>query len=79
MTDTKQQKTKSVIGENIKRFRISKGITQKQLAEAIGNKPQQISQYENGIRFPKIDKLFSIADVLGIEEIDLLLGRRNGE
>lgn len=54
------------IGERIKELRISKGISQIDLAEKTGSSKQTIYKYENGIvtNIPS-DKLESIANILG--------------
>lgn len=41
--------------------RLSAGLTQKELAEKLGIFQQNISQYENGTRTPKLKRLQEIA------------------
>lgn len=56
------------IGENIKKYRTERGLTQKQLGEAC-NPPMAEStlrQYELGFRNPKPDTLQKIASALGV-------------
>ena len=53
------------VGEDIKSIRQQKGMTQAQLAAAVGTTSQNISQYERGVRNPKIGTLQKIADALG--------------
>lgn len=50
----------------IKEAREAKGRSQKELAEAAGMSPQQLSQYENGLRNPKLETLIRIADALNV-------------
>ena len=45
------------LGENIKRYRLEKGLTQKQLADNLGLAEITIRQYENDKRTPKIDTI----------------------
>lgn len=52
--------------------RMAAGMTQAQLAEAIGVKPQQIGNWERGIRNPKLDALQKMADALGCDLSDLM-------
>lgn len=61
----------SNIGENIKRIRKEKGYFQKQLAERLGTTPQNLAQYENGKRIPKIETLIKIAEALDCEVSDI--------
>lgn len=59
------------IAEKIKGVRELAGLTQAQLAEKVGTTPQNISQYERGIRNPKYGTLCKIADALGCNVTDL--------
>lgn len=52
------------IGEKIKAARERAGMTQKQLAEKLDVSFTLISQYERGVRKPKIETLMSIATAL---------------
>lgn len=63
---------KNEAGEQIRIVRLSQGMTQKELSDKTGISIVMISQYENGARNPKIDKLFKIAKALNIS-IDILL------
>lgn len=61
------------IGENIKRIRLEKGLTQKQLGERLGKiSQQQIGQWETGKANPKIETLQKIANGLGVSIKELL-------
>lgn len=60
------------IGENIKRFRKEKGFTQKELADRLETTPQNLAQYENGKRNPKIETIVKIASALNIDTKSLL-------
>lgn len=60
------------LGESIKNQRIKKGMTQKQLGEAMGVGVQMISAYESGRRRPKTETLARFADALGVSLSDLL-------
>ena len=58
------------VGKRIKRFRISRSMTQKALGAAVGF-PQEtadvrIAQYESGARMPKQNLLCQMARVLGV-------------
>lgn len=52
--------------------RMAAGMTQAQLAQAIGVKPQQVGNWERGLRNPKIDALQRMADALGCDLSDLM-------
>ena len=55
------------VGENIKRIRKARNMTQKELGEKLGGiSQQQIGQWENGIKNPKIETIEKIAAVLDV-------------
>ncbi len=53
------------VGENIRRIRKEKGLTQKQLGELCQMNEVQIRQYELGKANPKIETVNKIASALG--------------
>lgn len=53
------------VGMKIKEFRKIK-LTQQDLADLVGVKNSAISNYEQGIRIPKRDFLFRVANALGV-------------
>ena len=59
------------IGDNIKKIRKSKKMTQSQLAEKLGVTVGMISQYENNTNPPKITTLERIADALEVHVFEL--------
>lgn len=70
------------IGENIKRIRTQKKMTQKELGENLGGiTQQQIGQWENGNKKPKIETIqkiaaaleVSLSDIMGKEEFDKII------
>lgn len=60
------------LGNNIKRYRKEKGLTQKQLAESIGVVASTITKYENNQLEPNINALIKICNTLNIEIIQLI-------
>lgn len=65
----------STFNANLRRIRKEKGITQEQLAEAVGVSAQAVSKWELS-SFPDAALLPNIADKLGVT-IDELFGRKN--
>ena len=75
------------IGSNIKELRLSKNMTQEQLAEKMGVSSQAISKWENGVSAPDIqllpelsvffgvtiDELFTLSDKERFERIDNMI------
>lgn len=62
-----------MIGENIKRLRTTKGLTQEQLSEAVGVTCAAVSKWERGDTFPDITMLFPLAHFFGVS-LDELMG-----
>ena len=56
----------NVFGENLRRIRKAKGISQDELARVLGTSKQVISRYENGQRSPKLSTVEEYADRLGV-------------
>jgi repressor LexA len=52
--------------EKLKRFRLSKNLTQKELAEDLGITQQQVARYENNLRMFKQDFLFQLAEYFNV-------------
>lgn len=61
------------IGENLKKLRLKKDLTQEQLAEVFGVSPQAVSRWENNTAYPDITMLPGIA-VFYNTTIDELIG-----
>lgn len=61
-------------GEHLRTLRLSKGITQKQLGEAIGASERGIQNYELNARKPNYEMLQALADYFDCS-IDYLTGR----
>lgn len=70
------------IGSNIKRFRSEKGITQKELGQAIGKSESYISDAENGrneITVVALDKIAKVLKVPVMRLIDAEYGTEKSE
>ena len=61
------------IGKRIKELRLSRGLTQKQLAELIGLQNTMLSFYEVGDRYPSLEILIKLARTFNVTT-DYLLG-----
>jgi len=60
------------LGNRIGEFRRRRGVTQEQLAEAMGVTPQAVSKWENGVSCPDISLLPKLADYFAVS-LDVLL------
>lgn len=61
----------NIIGNNIKIFRESLGITQSQLGKLVDKNRVQINYYENGKRIPTLFELHKFSELFGIEAYEL--------
>ena len=61
------------IGNQIKRLRRERDITQEEFASVLGVSYQSVSRWENNTCYPDIELLPTIADFFGIS-IDRLMG-----
>lgn len=59
------------LGEQIRRARIEKGLTQKQLADLLGVKNNSISDWEKGKSKPHVDIIELLMGVLDIDYFTL--------
>lgn len=61
-------------GELLAELRQDRGMTQKELAKVLYVSDGTISNYENGVHYPDVEKLMDIANFFGVTT-DYLLGR----
>ncbi|MCB2015226.1 MAG: helix-turn-helix transcriptional regulator [Sphingobium sp.] len=66
---------RKLVGENVKKARIAKGMTQEELAEKSGFSQQYISGLESGRRNPTIVTIYEIAQALGVSHEVLVRAR----
>lgn len=63
-------------GTRLRELRTSKGLSQEDLAHAIGVDRKLIYRTELGTTSPRVDHVFSLAEALGVPESDLFKFRR---
>ena len=63
---------KLYIGENIKRLRRQKGITQETLAERMHISTAAVSKWERGETFPDISMVIPLASYFGVSTDEIL-------
>lgn len=61
------------IGSTIKRLRLSRKLTQEEFAETLGITVQTVSRWENGVNYPDVTILPSLAELFEVTT-DYLLG-----
>jgi transcriptional regulator with XRE-family HTH domain len=63
---------RSILGENLKKYRTLKGFSQAKLAEILDISPNFISDIETGKRWLSSDTLVNLADALNVEVFELI-------
>ena len=66
----------SNIHKNLKQLRLSKNLTQENVAEKIGVTRQAISSYESGRTQPSVDLLMRFAEIYDTDLEEILYGKR---
>lgn len=61
-------------GRNLAEARGWVGLSQAQLARQIGIKQSQLARLENGERCPRLDRIVTLAEAVGVQVRDLLYG-----
>ncbi len=70
--ESEDNRLKKLLGENIKKARKLRGITQDELAQKLGLKRSVISKYENGLIEPSVFTVQKIAEILDISTFDII-------
>lgn len=63
---------RQLVGANVRRVRLERGLTQEQLAERSGFTQHYLSGLEQGRRNPTVVTVFEIAQALGVDHLRLL-------
>ena len=63
---------RKLVGRNLRRIRLKKGLTQEQFADISGFSQQYLSGLESGHRNPTVVTVYELAVALGVSHIDLL-------
>ena len=61
------------LGHALVMIRVVRGVSQAELAERAGIRPNQVSRYETGQVLPQLPQLGRLLDALGIDVIDFFL------
>jgi transcriptional regulator with XRE-family HTH domain len=67
-----------LVGQNVRRFREKKGLTQEEFADVSGFSQQYISSLERGRRNPTIITLYELSIALGVSHLDLVRPPKTG-
>jgi transcriptional regulator with XRE-family HTH domain len=61
-----------LVGQNVRRIRLKKGLTQEQFADVSGFSQQYLSGLESGHRNPTVVTVYELAVALGVSHLNLL-------
>lgn len=61
-----------LVGENVRKVRLKRRLTQERFAEKSGFSQQYLSSLENGRRNPSIVTVYELATALGVSHLELL-------
>ena len=67
-----------LFSSNLKKLRVSKNLTQKQMAEILGIVDRQYQRYEAGQVDPPLSNVIKLADLFNVS-LDYLVGRSDYE
>jgi len=62
------------LGEKLKKLRLEKGVTQKQIADYLSVTPHSVQRFEYGTNKPSLENIAKLADYFEVST-DYLLGR----
>ncbi len=77
MADHLRMDMRKLVGRNVKRLRLKRGLTQEQFAEISGFSQQYISGLEQGRRNPTVVTLFELATALRVSHLELVRPHRD--
>ena len=61
-----------LVGQNVRKIRQKRGLTQEKFAEISGFSQQYLSSLENGRRNPTVVTVYELATALGVSHMDLV-------
>jgi transcriptional regulator with XRE-family HTH domain len=65
-----------LVGQNVRRIRQKRRLTQEKFAEISGFSQQYLSSLENGRRNPTVVTIYELATALGVSHIELVRSTR---
>jgi len=65
-----------LVGRNVRRVRLKKGLTQEEFSDLSGFSQQYLSSLENGQRNPTVITVYELAVALDVDHLELLQPER---
>lgn len=75
----RRKSPKEILAKNVRRLRISIGLSQEALADRAGLHRTYISSIERCERNVSLENIFLLADALGVEPADLVTRAKDGD
>ncbi|ODT62238.1 helix-turn-helix domain-containing protein [Phenylobacterium sp.] len=63
---------RQVVGENVRKYRLAKGLTQEEMSALSGFGQNYLSDLERGRRNPTVVTLWELSQALGVTPADLI-------
>ena len=63
---------RKLVGRNVRKVRLKKGLTQEAFADISGFSQQYVSDLERGRRNPTVVTLYELARALGVSHLELV-------
>lgn len=63
---------RQLVGRNVRRLRLERGLTQEEFATKSGFSQQYLSGLERGQRNPTIVTIYELAEALGVEHVEIV-------
>ncbi len=63
---------RKLVGRNVRKARLKKGLTQEEFADVSGFSQQYLSDLERGRRNPTVVTLYELARALGVSHLELV-------
>jgi len=67
---------RKLVGQNVRKARLAKGLTQEEFADVSGFSQQYISSLESGHRNPTVITLYALSQALDVSHLELLKAGR---
>lgn len=65
------------IGNNVRKYRMARNLTQEQLSVLVGKNPSAITRIEGGQRMMSVSLLYAISSALGVSVDSLLIENKD--
>ena len=64
--------SRNIFADNLQKYMKEKGVSRKELGEALGISYYTVTSWVNGSKYPRMDKVEMMADYFGVKKSDLI-------